>query len=200
MLQNTLQNAGLRRRSSSTQSRVSRRNSAAEDEEDDTPSPRLKWDEANLYLTEQERTSKMKITEPKTPYAKHYDPLEDEAEMSMLDADQLVVDEVDAVKHPEKALRVAKENRMKEEDIPGLELGEPEEAVPPVSHSPKQVVVRDDYLGDHHGDNGDEPQTPEEEEKHRKFEKMRKKHYEMKDVVNLLGYGSSWRLLVNRLT
>lgn len=28
----------------------------------------LKWDEANLYLTEQEKNSTMKITEPKTPY------------------------------------------------------------------------------------------------------------------------------------
>lgn len=28
----------------------------------------LKWDEANLYLTEQEKNATMKITEPKTPY------------------------------------------------------------------------------------------------------------------------------------
>lgn len=28
----------------------------------------LKWDEVNLYLTEQEKNSTMKITEPKTPY------------------------------------------------------------------------------------------------------------------------------------
>ena len=46
---------------------------------------RLKWDEANLYLTEQEKNSTMKIDEPKTPYAKHYDPADDEDEVRMLD-------------------------------------------------------------------------------------------------------------------
>src|SRR5579862_3738059 len=40
-------------------------------------SPRLKWDEANLYLTEQQKSSTMKINEPKTPYTRRYDPSED---------------------------------------------------------------------------------------------------------------------------
>ncbi|VVT57188.1 uncharacterized protein SAPINGB_P005578 [Magnusiomyces paraingens] len=31
----------------------------------------LKWDEVNLYLTEQEKNATMKITEPKTPYQSH---------------------------------------------------------------------------------------------------------------------------------
>ncbi|SPN98952.1 related to Glc8 protein [Cephalotrichum gorgonifer] len=44
-------------------------------------SQRLKWDEANLYLTEQERTPKMKIDEPKTPFAKGYDPLDDPSDI-----------------------------------------------------------------------------------------------------------------------
>jgi protein phosphatase inhibitor 2 len=79
-------------------------------------SPRLKWDEANLYLTEQQRDSTMKITEPKTPYAKQYDPEEDADEMAKLDAEHLIVDEVDA--------KNLKRNRL--EDIPGLDLGEPE--------------------------------------------------------------------------
>jgi protein phosphatase inhibitor 2 len=30
--------------------------------------------------------------------------------------------------------------------------------------------------------------TPEEREKHEKFELLRKKHYEMKNVKDLLGY------------
>ena len=53
----------------------------------DETSPRLKWDEANLYLTEQQRDSTMKITEPKTPYAQRYDPSEDDEEVSALMAD-----------------------------------------------------------------------------------------------------------------
>lgn len=164
--------------------------------EDQESSPRLKWDEANLYLTEQQKSSTMKITEPKTPYAKRYDPLEDEVEFRTLDAKDLVVDELDAVKvgagegSSSVGKRAQKEYAMREEDIPGLELGEPEEAIPSKakeSHSPKQVVVQDDYMSDHHGEPGDDPETPEEEEKHRKFAEMRKRHYEMKEVANLLG-------------
>lgn len=201
-LQNTLQNAG-RRRSSAGQTPVrvgSRResyvNSRDGDSEDQEPSPRLKWDEANLYLTEQQKSSTMKITEPKTPYAKRYDPLEDEAEFRTLDAEDLVVDELDVVKanagegSSSAGKRTRKEYAMREEDIPGLELGEPEEAVPlkpKESHSPKQVVVQDEYTSDHHGEPGDDLETPEEEEKHRKFAEMRKRHYEMKEVANLLG-------------
>ena len=30
--------------------------------------------------------------------------------------------------------------------------------------------------------------SAEEQEKHRKFEEMRKKHYEMKNVANMLGH------------
>ncbi|RPB12435.1 hypothetical protein P167DRAFT_522897 [Morchella conica CCBAS932] len=202
-LQNTLQNAG-RRRSSAGQTPVragSRRqsytNSKDGDIEDQESSPRLKWDEANLYLTEQQKSSTMKITEPKTPYAKRYDPLEDEVEFRTLDAEDLVVDELDAVRvgagesSADGAKGVRKDYAMREEDIPGLELGEPEEAVPMKfreSHSPKQVVVQDDSASEHHGEPGDDPETPEEEEKHRKFAEMRKRHYEMKEVANLLGH------------
>lgn len=201
-LQNTLQNAG-RRRSSAGQTPAragSRRQSYVNkdgDAEDQESSPRLKWDEANLYLTEQQKSSTMKITEPKTPYAKRYDPLEDEAEFRTLDVEDLLVDELDAAKarageesSSSAGKRAMKEYAMREEDIPGLELGEPEEAVPlksKESHSPKQVVVQDDYMSDHHGEAGDGLETPEEEEKHRKFAEMRKRHYEMKEVANLLG-------------
>ncbi|OLL24953.1 Protein GLC8 [Neolecta irregularis DAH-3] len=78
-------------------------------------SPRLKWDEANLYLTEQDRTATMKIMEPKTPYAGRYDPSQDPD-----DDDESMV-----------------------EGIPSLSLGEPEESIPAHQResSPKQVVV-----------------------------------------------------------
>lgn len=190
-LQNTLQNAGPRRSSSNARPVGSRRQSShvPGDEEN---SPRLKWDEANLYLTEQEKSSTMKIDEPKTPYAKKYDPSEDEeTEVRTLDMDDLVVDELDKVN--------GSTSRTKEDEIPGLELGEPEEAVPDQmeddgrlvrtasQRGEKQVVVdpvTDDGLGGH----GEGPLSREEREKHRKFEELRKRHYEMSDVKGLLGY------------
>ncbi len=84
-IQNTQMNAGHRRSSSAARPPGSRRQSSRTpshhggpaDDDDAESSQRLKWDEANLYLTEQERSSTMKINEPKTPYAKHYDPAED---------------------------------------------------------------------------------------------------------------------------
>ena len=159
--------------------------------EDDENNPRLKWDEANLYLTEQEKSSTMKINEPKTPYAKHYDPSED-SDVPTLDADDLMVDELDKAKTTTKT-------RTREDEIPGLELGEPEEAVPKSDATTdglsrggsvkgeKQVVV--DPAADAEGGHGEMAGWSREEiEKHRKFEEMRKKHYEMKEVKGLLGY------------
>lgn len=197
MLQNTLQNAGRRRSTSNTGRPGSRRQSSAADSPE-AASPRLKWDEANLYLTEQQKSSTMKITEPKTPYAKRYDPAEDEAEFKTLDAEDLIVDELDGpiqgapMSPPGKGRHYT---TTREEDIPGLELGEPKETVPKNNHaSPKQVIVVDvEEIAQHHqhvaDDDGSE--ALEEEEKHRKFAEMRKKHYEMKDVKELLGYAFS---------
>jgi protein phosphatase inhibitor 2 len=150
---------------------------------DEENSQRLKWDEANLYLTEQAKSSTMKIDEPKTPYAKHYDAAEDEEEMRTLDAQDLMVDELDKVR----------DKRTRESDIPGLELGEPEEAVPPArpdaqhrTSSEKQVVV-DPAVDGERGHGEMEGWSREEIEKHRKFEQMRKKHYEMKNIKGRLG-------------
>ncbi|KAI9777259.1 MAG: hypothetical protein M1839_008989 [Geoglossum umbratile] len=197
-LQNTLQNAGHRRSSSGLRPSGSRRHSAAAGNkmEDEDNKMRLKWDEANLYLTEQEKSSTMKINEPKTPYARRYDPTEDDVEMHQLDASDLMVDELD---------RVTGLHGAKEEDIPGLELGEPEEAIPaPMTESgrltrassmksEKQVVLDPDasdgeggHVSPHRPDGGFE--SEEEEEKHRKFQELRRRHYEMKDVKGLLGH------------
>lgn len=119
----------------------------------------------------------MKINEPKTPYAKRYEPDDDEEEMRTLDAQDLVVDELDRV------------SRTRDSEIPGLNLGEPEipsEAVPDQrgrihrsssAKGEKQVVVdaSEDDGGEHDGT-----------VRHREFEEMRKKHYEMGDVKSLL--------------
>ncbi len=124
----------------------------------------------------------MKIDEPKTPYAKHYDPTEDEEEIRMIDADEIIVDELDKAKAGRSP---AKSARAKEDEIPGLSLGEPEEDVPDHEFDEhgvkkeKAVHVRgEEHVG----------LSAEELEKHKKFEEMRKKHYEMKNVANLLGH------------
>ena len=125
----------------------------------------------------------MKIDEPKTPFAKHYDPAEDEEEIKALNAQELLVDELDKAKSQKK---------VKEDDIPGLDIGEPEvEGAPErLSDGEKRVMV-DTVMDDaDDGRHGEEPlnMTAEEREKHKKFEEMRRKHYEMKNVKNLLGW------------
>jgi protein phosphatase inhibitor 2 len=190
-LQNTLQNAGHRRSSSAAaRNSISRRHSSVHGADEDN-NPRLKWDEANLYLTEQEKSATMKITEPKTPYANRYDPEEDEEEEDVegraLDPQDLMVDELD-LKKDGGAHKTHHHRGAREDEIPGLELGEPEEAVPEgegierPSSGGKHVSV-----GEESGEDIVGKPTTEEREKHLAFEQARKKHYEMKDIKGLLG-------------
>lgn len=182
-IENTQINAGEpSRRTSSAGRPGSRRTSTANaGDESQESSQRLKWDEANLYLTEQERTSTMKIDEPKTPYAKQYDPAEDPSD-----------DEDDTME--DGSSRPKASRARAEDDIPGLSLGEPEEEIPdshPMtrtgSNSEKQVHVDEDSVV-HNADPDLSGLSAEELEKHRKFEELRKKHYEMKNVAQLLGH------------
>jgi len=150
---------------------------------DTDDNPRLKWDEANLYLTEQERGNKMKIDEPKTPYVKQYDPAEDAEEIAALDAEGLDVDELDMAKSRRGG------RGTKSDSIPSLDIGEPEEPVErTVSDGEKRVIVEDGYGETNgHGEEFDENMTDEEKRKHREFEARRKRHYEMSNIKDLLG-------------
>lgn len=225
-VQNTLTNAGHRRSSSSVaRATLARRRSShgAQDQtdhpqQDSSDNPRLKWDEANLYLTEQQKSSTMKIDEPKTPYTRHYDPAEDVEEdvdeSHRLDADALMVDELDNKRElgnsiPTTPPPKSSSKRTRESDIPGLSLGEPEEPYPEPSEiaetenrihrsdstrsREKSVVVTPDAEDGHgHGYYDDDEEAlagmpPEEREKHRVFEAKRRQHYEMRDVRGLLG-------------
>lgn len=221
---NTQFNAGHRRSSSSATrpGGSSRRQSSLQGPEagdaggeNDEPGQRLKWDEANLYLTEQERTSTMKINEPKTPYAKHYDPAEDPSDDEEgdigepIDPNNVDLDKVDGLPHSKRHNQVHQEHELQQqqsssrrrpadEEIPNLSLGEPEEEFP--EHEPGQEygtspsrprAVHVDSHGSGHDTDGEEylvGLSAEEREKHRRFEEMRKKHYEMRDVAALLGH------------
>ena len=76
--------------------------------------------------------------------------------------------------------------QARESDIPGLELGEPEEAVPEGAAKSAVLVAPEEGMEIGHGE-GEEGLVGEELEKHRRFQAMRKRHYEMKDVKGLLG-------------
>ncbi|KAK2616945.1 hypothetical protein QQS21_000034 [Conoideocrella luteorostrata] len=178
-LANTHINAGHRRSSSSATRPPGSRRSSTHDPDGQESSQRLKWDEANLYLTEQERTSTMKITEPKTPYAKHYDPSEDPSD----DED-----------HLEGGSSVSKASGpRREDDIPGLSLGDPEEEIAEadVSTNARQPSEKTVHVDDQSVAPSAEDEmvglSPEEREKHRQFEVARKKHYDMHNVAQLLG-------------
>jgi protein phosphatase inhibitor 2 len=102
--------------------------------------------------------------------------------MRTLDAQEIMVDELDMKKSP-----AGKSSRAKEDDIPGLSLGEPEEAIPEHEEDEEARRKRKEksvhVAGEEHVG-----MSAEEVEKHRKFENMRKKHYEMKNVATLLGH------------
>ena len=145
----------------------------------------------------------MKIDEPKTPYAKRYEPEEDEEELRTLDAQELKVDELDQVREGRRS------QRTRDAEIPGLDIGEPEEDVSTAggveddriertrsasgsaerggsgslgrsgSVKGEKSVVVDDEAPDGKGHDGNI--------RHKDFEEMRKKHYEMKDIKGLLG-------------
>ncbi|CAK7216952.1 hypothetical protein SCUCBS95973_002987 [Sporothrix curviconia] len=166
---NTQVNAGHRRSSSAARpSRRSRTPSTVLDH-DVGDGQRLKWDEVNLYLTEQDRTATMKIDEPKTPYAQHYDPSEDPSDDEDMGGGL-------SLGEPEEA-------------VPANEFDAPRARSTPKVHvddSEQGSVYEGGSVRD-----GDDPMagmSAEEREKHLKFEAMRKKHYEMRNVARLLGH------------
>lgn len=147
----------------------------------------------------------MKIDEPKTPFAPRYDPAEDEEEMQMVEAEESLIDAQDVrVDELERGKKVVQRRPVAEEEIPELELGEAEE--PQGTGGEEERIVRErraSHDGEKHvvvggegvdgekgaGEDEDRLLSPEEAvEKHRKFEERRKKHYEMRNVKEILAY------------
>jgi len=199
---NTEINAGdaaQRRSSSNPRGSLGRRQSSQTGRagaENDESATRLKWDEANLYLNEGQMGGKMKIDEPKTPFAKNYDPAEDEEELESINAQEIAVDELELKDNKTKKGRSGSGAGARMAEIPGLDLGEPE-LEPAPSAAPRRdsdgerrvhVDSNDmDVDGGRHGEEPGEEMSSEEKQKHEKFEQMRKKHYEMKNIKDLLG-------------
>lgn len=131
----------------------------AKQHDPDSQQEHLKWDEINLYKTEQEKCSTMKIDEPKTPYEGGFNP---EGEYYKDDD---------------------------EEEIPTFELGEgefnPEKAKLAHESLNGGEIIEDPSLRDD-GEQDQEEEEEEEEEKltaeerHRRFEEKRKEHYQLK--------------------
>jgi protein phosphatase inhibitor 2 len=162
---------------------------------------RLKWDEANLYLAEQDAGTRMKITEPKTPYQFGDQGAmdEDDEEDVAIDPRYVNVDEVDMMKSSRKG---------RESEIPGLELGDPED-LGAISHLDEENdrILRESSRGslsressggkekhvsvseEGSAESGEQVGMPtrEAQEKHRRFEERRKAHYEMKNMKGVLG-------------
>lgn len=152
---------------------------------------RLKWDEANLYLAEQDRGGRMKITEPKTPFEYGMgNAMEEEEEDVSIDPRFVNVDEVEMA-------RKKGGKKARESDIPGLELGEPEYEGEGAEAENERIVRQGSLsresskekhvaLGEHE-DQGPGMPSHEDLEKHRVFEEQRKRHYEMRNVKDMLG-------------
>lgn len=110
----------------------------------------LKWDEINLYKTEQEKAATMKIDEPKTPYEGGFDPL----------GEYYQEDETEA--------------------IPAFTLGESESLPARALESLNggEVIASPDNEEEAEDEEEKEEEILAEE-KHRRFEEMRRKHYHL---------------------
>ena len=146
-----------------------------------------------MYLAEQESGTRMKITEPKTPY-QFGEPnalAEDEEEDVAIDPRFVNVDEVEMARN-----KVSKKHR--ESEIPGLELGEPEEEIGAGAAGENDRILRpsgslsrecskEKHVSVDEGSGGQmQFEAQDDEDKHRHFEEQRKRHYEMRDIKGLL--------------
>ena len=171
----------------------------------DEDAHRLKWDEANLYLAEQEAGGRMKITEPKTPFEYGNNAMDEEEEEENVSIDPRFV-HVDEV---EMANKKRQPKKPRESDIPDMSLGDPEDETAGAGPDDERIVrqsslsresSKDKHVSVSGGRDMPGMPTPEDQEKHHAFEEQRKKHYEMRNVKDMLGYANHNILLVRLYT
>lgn len=113
----------------------------------------LKWDEINLYKTEQEKCATMKIDEPKTPYTGGFNP----------DGEYYQEDEIDIPAFNLGESELDKQSAPQDSLNGGLIYVDPDQ--------------EDD---EEEGDKEEESKPLTAEERHKRFEEKRKQHYHMK--------------------
>lgn len=141
----------------------------------------------------------MKITEPKTPYQFGDGGAMEEEEEEDVAIDPRYVN-VDEVEMQKKKSNKSTAKKARESDIPGLDIGEPEEQGGNAAGDSAMMndddaarIVRSGSASSEKHVSTENVQeqvgmpTREEQEKHRQFEAQRKRHYEMRDVKGLLG-------------
>lgn len=145
-------------------------NSNNHSNEDELDEDHLKWNEANLYLNEQEKSATMKIDEPKTPYEGGFNP---NNEYYKEDDDEEEGDGLGEFSLGEGAADIPLDDVAKRH-LQSLNGGEIIES----NEQPEQEQEQPE---------GEDEQPEEEElspeEKHKLFEQKRKQHYHLKAEV-----------------
>lgn len=152
VIRNTRLNAQLSAESSKGE-RIRAKIAEAKGANGDSKTPEhLKWDEINLYKTEQEKAATMKIDEPKTPYEGGFNP---EGEYYQSDDEE-------------------------DEAIPAFSLGEGQFDATSSKPEGEDRIVRDENAVEENEEEEEEESKPlSAEERHKKFEEMRKAHYHL---------------------
>ncbi|KAI9313830.1 hypothetical protein BX666DRAFT_1973994 [Dichotomocladium elegans] len=123
---------------------------------------RLKWDEANLEMNEEQKDATMKIDEPKTPYIR-YDPETDQV-LNMGD--------------------VQLRNAHDEPEDFTLDTGnESDRSSTSSSKKGRRVYLSDDDWDSEGESNGEERDEEEAKKHHEEFAKKRAQHYNMGNVL-----------------
>lgn len=170
----TIGNAIIQKHKSELVEELTANAAAAAASSDADKAEHLKWNEANLYLNEQEKSATMKITEPKTPFqgavgdSEYYKPDEDEDNFNL-----------DGGSHQGPAAP-----SLDDLEGDGLLLGEPEVAGPdPTLQTDRILVDEKAKAAAAAAEEAEKEHEETPEEHHRRFEQMRKNHYFMKGAV-----------------